>query len=318
MPFSVVTQFSPAGNLGIEDFAGQTIGGVTYNREEVANAIRLAIRDTMRQYTNRVNTLTFYWKPENKPQFASNFRAEQQLGLQTIESQPIVFVLENTRIWGLVSAGSPEHEIKPKPGNTSLRFTGWEALIDYGRTTAGGNFYIAGTRSVDIGRSFRARAGAAGRGSLGRVRTARLASAQQQRGRRSTSPSYPPTYIPATKPLVYSSGAPPRALGNATIRLRANSREPDGLPVVHHPGFEGRNLTGILLGTHGRAPGGDLNDYYANQVYVRLDQTVPDSQLGRLRPDIRPTTGRQEFVIEPRGPRAGRQTFAIARFGTGQ
>lgn len=300
MPFSIETFFEAGTDSFFADLANETVGGISYSPEDVSNAVRLAIRDTMRQYTKRVDTLTFYWKPENKPTFISNFRPEQQLGLHALESGPVIFVLDNTDIWGLVSAGSPAHQIKPKPGNSLLRFTGWDAET--------------GVTGIDIGRSFRSRAAAARRGSLGRARGARLGDVSRVRSYDEAEGSFPPTYIPSTRPNVYSSGAPPQALGNATIRLTHNSREFDRRPVVNHPGFEGRNLTGILLGTHGNAPGGDLIDFYSNQVYVRLDQTVPDSELGRTSPNIRAVTGRREFTIDPEGRNAGRQSFAVSRF----
>ena len=304
MPFeAVIGDFN-------EHLAGETIGGVVVNEEQVSEAVRFAIRDTMRRYSDRVKKLTFSWKPENKPIFESNFDPQRQLGLVALDSNPVIFNLTNTRIWGIVSAGSIEHKIFPKYGNSLLRFTGWDPdFLEKGNTPRGRRKAVP----VDIDRSFASTRGSLRRSSLGREQLTRLNATNAQRRRREKRPSYPQTYIPSTKPNTFNS-ARSRHLGNATIRLTFNKDNPLGLPHVDHPGFEARNLTGMLLGTHGSPPGGDLSEFYFDQVFARLQQEAGVS-FDRT-PGAGQLFGRREFVVEQGSDlfRGGRTTFATSRF----
>lgn len=330
MPFSVTID----SNDFYQDLKDtQQINGVTFNPQDISDAIRFSIRHVMRQYSVRVNTFTKHWKLENIPVFVSNFSEDRQLGLTALEARPVEFTLQNTRVWGLVSAGSPPHIIESR-GFWPLRFTGWpnrqrgrsgRSRAEFesrhprqrGSPLSGSFTYAQQQRRQTYGRQVRTtrnqprarrleERGGIGSGSRSPYSIVGYAVDAISR----TRESYPPTYVSSTKPLIYASNKS-QNVGTETVYITA----PFGQnPSVNHPGFESRNLTGMLLGHAGNVRGGPLSDLFTSTVFNLLGLDNEDG--------VRVPSLRRPFVVETRSgsergqevPSAGRVQFAISRF----
>ena len=310
-----------------EDFQNYTVGGNPVEPEVLDKALRFAMRNTMLRFGHRVDTMTQHWKRENVPLFISEIDIDKQLGITRIENGSIDFTLTNTRIWGMVSAGVPPHDIPvPESGH---RFYGWFDEGDNSDDLPPEGSMFAGRPAVRFERK-RDNVYASDRRNTrrrGHFRATERAAEQRDPQRRSAS--YPPTYLPATRPGFYGSFKP-QALGDAIIQVENRGPGGEFIPgfpnreVVDHPGYEGRNFTGILLGDVGNPPGGDLHLFYFNSLVGRLEQFTTGTfkqPSGAFSGNAQLPYSTREFIVRQgeegsasRGQPRQRQSFAVSQF----
>lgn len=252
------------------------------SREQIAEAVTHGIRETMKQYQSRLNSMTRYWKPKNKPYFDSQYGSITDVNfrpsLSNLEAAPTNFFLINTAIWGLVSAGSGRHTIEDRGGGL-LHFTGYTVDRQRIRTDEGRRQERNRLRSAFNVRRRRAEGqithlSRGGRSTITRARNTRESSRFRQALEGQQSPRFfPPTYVAATRPNSLQSGRP-LYLGdrdrernrNVVVTGRAGTKA-----KIDHPGFEGRDLSGKLIEGRGQA-GDNLDDFFGDQVYLKLNQ----------------------------------------------
>ena len=250
------------------------------SKEQITEAVTHGMRETMKQYQSRLNSMTRHWKNENKPYFDSelgsitdvNFRPR----LSSLESAPMNFFLLNSRIWGIVSAGSGRHPIEGRKG--ALHFTGYTVDQERIRSPEGRRVERNRLRSAFNVRRRNAEGqithlSRSGRSTITRARNTRVAGQfnTASRGQRSNT-FFPPTYVAATRPDSIQSGRSQHLGDYDRTRSRNIVIKPrDGKPVVDHPGFEGRDLSGKLIEGRGFA-GDNLDDFFGDQVYLKLNQ----------------------------------------------
>ena len=243
------------------------------SREQIVEATTHGMRETMKQYQSRVNRMTRNWKNENKPYFASQYGDVTDVNfrptLSNLESAPTNFFLINTRIWNLVSTGAKEHTIRPKnTGGESGRkavmsFTGYSNRDARSRKrTFGARRVRSEGRTTFLGRQRRD----GGRSIITRAKNTRVAgqfgrALAQTEGRKA---KFPPTYVAATNPGSLESNRSGHIGDGGRRNVKIGG-------VINHPGFEGRDLSGKLIEGSGGV-GDELNDFFGDQVFLRLNQ----------------------------------------------
>ena len=264
-----------------------TEGGGAYTDEQIEDAVRYAVTETMKRMTHKLTRMTTNWKSENVPKFTSNFSKDQQLGLKKLDRVPITFELEKKRIWNLgisvwdlLDTGARQHYIKQKI-KENLSFTGWRKdtrlesaeqsyrkKYNVGRlirfTPPRGKVPTVGFEEI-VGRRF-----------TGRYLRPYLDTVTVGRHKRASRPGkWPPTYLAATVPDRYVSRKA-KHLGNTRVAVRyTGDKKKEG---VNHPGFKKRDLTDTLLyGTlETDGAGVDLDDFYFDALTKRLNETDGD------------------------------------------
>lgn len=284
---------------------------------EVAEAIRESVLVVMTEYNTRLNRIVGAWKPYNKPRFAPNVSVERQLGLHSIESNPIEFHLENDSIFHLVSVGvNRTYPIRARAdGPGYLAFIGWEGKTA-GESTTREKRRIRRNRAgfesrrvEKVGTTKRRARGAAGvfyDGPRDLTQLGRFNQAEAVRAKGKVSQSFPPTWLPASKPGSFSSRKP-AYLGNTVVGVRPAKGNFDTV-LVHHPGFTGRGFEEELASpTSSLSRVGNLDDYYLDQVTARLERAAGRRLTGGIAPQIR--GAKRPFFLE-----GGKKNFAVKSF----
>ena len=262
------------------------------SKEEMSEAVRLSVLDTMREYNKRLDSIVRHWEKDNKPIFNPNVSINRQLGLSAIERTPIEFILENDLIFHFVSAGTKPHGINPV-NVPNLSFTGFE--IDDPDNFAA--FERKVSEKVGV-----VRRNKKGRFIKPRPRNTLLASRAKTARQERSSVVFPKTYIAGTAHRQLSFTRP-----IYTGKVRLALKEPVGIDApafaVFHPGVKGRQLKEALITPSSSSSRIDLDTFYQERVQARVERSAGfeasnPSVSASAKKSFVPGLDRREFVME--------------------